>query len=45
MNKVDSFWTFHAGDFRKGTMEGFGTLCLSNNEKLVGIFKNGGVHG
>ena len=37
--------TKSAGDFRYGTMEGLRTLFLSNFEKLVGIFKNGRVHG
>ena len=44
-DEIESFWTSYIGDFKEGTMDGFGSLYLSNDEKIVGIFRDGKVDG
>jgi len=45
LDKIETFWTSYLGDFKQGTMEGFGSLHLTNKERIIGIFKEGKVHG
>lgn len=40
LDMIDEYWTLHDGQFKYDMKEGFGTLSLSNGEKIIGFFKN-----
>lgn len=44
-NSLGNFWVYYEGDFRGSLFDGMGDLMLSNEEKFVGKFVNGVVHG
>lgn len=42
---LSSYWESYEGEFSDGKLNGFGTLQLTNGEKLVGNFKKGRISG
>lgn len=44
-DELQNYWTNYEGEFKCGLMNGYGTLVLSNGERLVGNFINDKVNG
>ncbi|KAL4467018.1 hypothetical protein ABPG74_010615 [Tetrahymena malaccensis] len=42
---LSQYWESYEGEFYEGKLDGFGTLMLTNGEKLVGNFKKGRICG
>lgn len=40
-NQLGDLWIQYVGDFKDGQFNGFGTLQLSNEEKLTCVFREG----
>lgn len=44
-DELGNFWIYYEGDFKGNLFHGMGDLLLSNEEKFVGKFEQGIIHG